>query len=115
MLPVVDIQSFSDEVLNEDHPVLLAVLEPGMNGQGQAETLDLVSQSFRSRIKVLQVEESSLEAFKGRYKVMGTPTFLLFHKGSERQRLLGMADKETLARFVNRTLGWNEETTVTNH
>ena len=109
MVSMVDIQSFGNEVLGDANPVLLAVLGAGGETANQVETLDTVSRRFQRKLKVCQVEENSLEAFKGRYHVMGTPTYLLFHKGREQERMLGVADKDSLAGFVARTLGWVEE------
>ncbi|WFS61459.1 thioredoxin family protein [Pseudodesulfovibrio thermohalotolerans] len=39
-----------------------------------------------------------------RFSVKGTPTFLLFHRGREVDRLIGESDGETLNEFVGTSL-----------
>ena len=106
---MVDLESFGNSVLADETPVLLAFLGTGREAQPQAEILAALSHIFSNRLRVCLVEEDSLEAFKGRYTVMGTPTYLLFHKGRECERMLGEADDECLIRFVRNVLGWREE------
>lgn len=103
MLPRVDINNLESEVLGQDLPVLLACLQSGPTVE-QEETLTAVHSGLDKTVKVLLVDEDSVEPFKNRFKVMGTPTFLLFHHGRERERMLGMADPDRLTSFVRSAL-----------
>ena len=50
------------------------------------------------------LEEDIVNGFKKMYGIKGPPVFLLFHRGQEKGRMLGMADKERLEVFLDQNL-----------
>ena len=59
----------------------------GPNVAHKAHALDMVSSGFKKM-----------------YSKKGTPVFLLFQRGQEMGRMLGMADQERLEAFLDRNL-----------
>ena len=51
-----------------------------------------------------QERGNELNGFKEMYAIKGTPGFLLFNRGEEKGRMLGLADKERLETFLARNL-----------
>ncbi|MBU0996153.1 MAG: thioredoxin family protein [Proteobacteria bacterium] len=70
-----------------------------------------VAASYNDILTVCMVSEEFLERFSQRYDVKGTPTFLFYRNGKERDRILGFTDRESLIAFLTRNLQSNYQTT----
>lgn len=104
MFKVVKADNFAHEVLEQDAPVLLAFLQDsGAPLEKQRRVLETFSQHFEN-IKCCVLDEYGSNSVKDKYNVFGTPTYLLFEEGREKDRLLGSIDIKSLEGFVLQTL-----------
>lgn len=94
----------SAEFLGQAKPTLVACLESKARAGRQIEALGAVAARFGERIRVLVVEEGEIPGLRNRLNVLGTPTFLLFQGGRERDRYLGEAESAELYDFVQHGL-----------
>ncbi|EPR37498.1 hypothetical protein dsx2_0844 [Desulfovibrio sp. X2] len=86
-------------------PVLVACLGSRERAAKQLEALGMVAERFGERLQVVILGEDEMPAARSRFNVLGTPTFLLYHGGKERDRYLGEAGSGSLCRFVQECLG----------
>ncbi len=100
MFKSVGTDNFSSEVLREQMPVLLARIRRDYGYKAQARILEGISKAYVKRLKVCILEENSIGTFK-KYGIDGSPAFVIFHRGDEKGRILGKADKNTLNHFVS--------------
>lgn len=104
------LDDFEKEVLQERKPVLILCMHRDPDFPGQIEVVErITAEVFGNRLKLLLLEEDSVEVFRKNYGVSGTPTFLIFSDGREMNRLLGQVDPRTLEEFLSRTLGVDNE------
>ena len=101
---VISNRNFEAEILATDRPVLLMCVSGGRVYAEQARVLNQLPEKYRKKVHVCCLEEDFINGFKEMYGIKGTPVFLLFHKGEEKGRLLGRADKERLETFLTRNL-----------
>ncbi len=94
---------FRTEVLDEKRPVLMACLSHDFRYSEQKEVLDSVSSKYGEALKVCLRDKETLGTFR-RFEIEGSPTFIIFHEGEERGRMLGKAERDTLSSFISRIL-----------
>jgi thioredoxin-like negative regulator of GroEL len=100
---IISNNNFEDEILVRDKPVLLMCVPGGQVYAEQEQVLNQLSGQYRKMVDICCLEEDFINGFKKMYSIKGTPVFLLFHRGQEMGRMLGMADKERLEAFLD----WN--------
>jgi len=100
----VGLDNFSSDVLGEVRPVLLLCLSKDASLEAQISEAEKVHQAYWRSLKTCLLKEDFLGAFMERYRVRGTPTFLIFSNGEERQRLLGKSSYQDLQQFIVQTL-----------
>ena len=100
----VDSENFQRLVLEEPSPVLLAWMRMEADNVRQKKMLAKLSGHYGEGLKVRLVEQGMTESFRERFDIRGTPTYLLFDNGVEKQRLLGEADEPTLVDFIRNNL-----------
>jgi hypothetical protein len=95
--------NFEDQVLRARQLVLLLCMT---NQQMLPYQMDVLQQhignSCNSDIRVCILEEDFIYAFSQMYNIVGLPIFLLFDRGKEIGRMLGMADPGHLRAFLAR-------------
>ena len=98
--------TFASDVLNWPLPVLLDLWAPWC-GPCRAMTPildDLAGQlSGRMRIAKLNVDENPITARQ--LNASGIPTMIIYHKGRELERIVGMQSKPALLRRLERVIG----------
>jgi thioredoxin 1 len=102
-IPSVDDETFSAEVLTSDLPVLVEfgavwcapcrALEPILNA---------LAQDGAGRWKVVAVDMDASPGIAAKHSVRGAPTVIVFSKGVEVGRHLGMTRRETLLALLDR-------------
>ncbi|MCF8142879.1 MAG: thioredoxin family protein [Deltaproteobacteria bacterium] len=98
-------EDFEYEVLKKKAPVLVMCIRNDSEIEGQVEMVNHVTAKlYGERLHVCLLAEECLGIFSERYKVSGTPTFLIFNDGKETGRLLGQVDGTTLKEFLSKTL-----------
>lgn len=97
-------QNFRDEVLSVHEPVLLLCMPSDDDFPDQIKILEHVARSCGTGVRVGFLNESCLESIKEVLQITGTPTFLIFYKAKEINRMLGLADRSTLGNFMKESM-----------
>lgn len=102
---IVGLEDFDREIVKAGMPVLVLCMHQDSEIDSQIEVVETVtSETYANRLKVCLLQEECVEVFREEYGVGGTPTFLIFSGGRERNRLLGEVDTGTLKEFLSRSL-----------
>ncbi|MEN8246816.1 MAG: thioredoxin family protein [Thermodesulfobacteriota bacterium] len=101
---IISNNNFEAEILTRDKPVLLMCVPGGRVYAEQVRVLEQLSDRYRKMVNICCLEEDFINGFKKMYNIKGTPVFLLFYRGQEIGRMLGMTDKERLEAFLDRNL-----------
>jgi len=99
--------NFVREVLEEGGPVLVLCMHRDDEFQEQITTIEGICGGYGERLKVCLVEEEFIGVFKKRFDVQGTPTFMIFIRGAEEGRRLGLVEEKTFKDFVSRVLSFH--------
>ena len=103
--------NFEGQVLQAPQPVLLLCMTKQQMLSNQIDVLrQHIDKRYNSDIRVYVLEEDFIYAFKQIYNIAGLPIFLLFDKGKEIGRMLGMADPGHLHAFLARYFPETEDT-----
>ena len=95
--------NFEAQVLRSPQPVLLLCMNNQEMLPDQIKVLrQTIESNYNSDIRVCLLEEDFIYAFKQMYHIAGLPIFLLFDKGKETGRMLGLADLGHLRAFLAR-------------
>jgi thioredoxin-like negative regulator of GroEL len=97
-------ENFEEEVLFEKKVVLLVCAADDDSFSKQLKVLENVAARYEKILKVGLLAQDSLEIFKKRLKIIGTPTFLLMMEGKEVSRILGVSDELTLTNLIDQHL-----------
>ena len=100
----VGVYNFEAEVIRERRPVFLACFDLNTKFEKRKEVINSISKIYGEALKICLLEEEFIGAFKERFNIHGTPTFLIFLEGKEKDRMLGQADQETLKSFIAQSL-----------
>jgi thioredoxin-like negative regulator of GroEL len=101
---LISLDNFESKVAKEKRPVLLACIRHDHEFKGQKEILKAISSKYGEILKVCLLDEDSIRPFMKNFEIEGTPTFLIFHEGKEKGRILGLTDIEKLTSFIIRNL-----------
>jgi hypothetical protein len=85
-------------------PVLVGCLHKNFEYKEQVEALQTIEQTFGEQLEICLLDVSLIKAFMQKFKIFGTPTFLILLAGKEKGRLLGQIRSEDLREFVLRIL-----------
>lgn len=96
--------NFVREVLEESRPVLVLCMHRDSEFQAQIDIIEGKCRSYGERLKACLIDEESIGAFKEKFNVKGTPTFMIFIGGTEKGRMLGQVEQKAFEDFVSRTL-----------
>lgn len=103
-LKLVGAYNFESEVIREQKPVFLSCFDRNIKFEKRKEAINSISKIFGDALKVCVLKEDFIGVFKEKYNIYGTPTFLVFFGGEEKDRMLGQADQETLKSFIAHAL-----------
>lgn len=103
MFTIVGKKNIKVEVLKAKRPVLLAYIRQDYGYIEQKKAVEAISKRYADALKICLLDESSIGTFK-RCGIDGSPAFVIFHKGEEKGRKLGKADKVTLGEFISEVL-----------
>jgi thioredoxin 1 len=99
----VDEETFADEVLAAEVPVLV---EFGAKWCGPCRALEPVlhrlADEAEGRWKIATIDIDESPALAAKYSVRGAPTMMVFTAGVERARHLGLTRHETLTALIER-------------
>ena len=100
MFSLIRIDNFETKTEKKKSPFLLAVIGSGINSKEQIDNLKSLSERCSDDFDIYLAEEDSTEAFRAKFGLEGTPTFLILEQGKEKNRMLGRVTINDLAVFV---------------
>ena len=105
-------ENFTEEVIVEKKPVLLVCMAHDDGFSKQLKVLKDVTERYEKELKVGLLAQDSMEIFKKRLLIIGTPTFLLMREGKEIIRILGVSDQGTLTTLIDQHLSAHQSGNV---
>lgn len=100
MIHFITPDNFIEEVISEERPMLLLCMPSDDDFPSQLRLIQVIAGEHEPWLKVGLLVEAFLESFKMKLGVAGTPTFLVFHDGKEKGRMLGLTDHRGLEEFL---------------
>ncbi len=93
--------SFQDKVLNSDKPVLVDFWAPWCAPcRMLAPVLEEIGEEMSDKVKIMKLNVDNNQSIAANYGIMGIPTMILFNKGQEVDRLIGMYPKEHIVSWL---------------
>lgn len=110
-IKLIKLKEFDEEICSEGRPVLILCVRRDYQFSSQTDLirnlLERADQGCSIALKVCLMDEESPEEFNDRLDLQGSPAFLLYENGKEKDRLLGVADEARLKGFLRNSLGWS--------
>lgn len=98
--------SFSDDVLNADQPVLVDFWAPWCGPcRALTPTINALAEEFEGRAKVGKVNVDENPETAVEYGVRSIPTLLIIHNGEVVDQTMGVVPREQLASKLEAVLG----------
>lgn len=97
-------QAIDVEIQDERAPLLVAFLKRNERYPAQVGVLEDACREYGKSLRCFLYNSDYLDTATERFAVQGTPTFLLFSRGREVNRLIGESDRATLDEFVRDAL-----------
>ena len=95
--------NFNTDILLKKMPVLLAFIRRDYDYKQQTKILDNIAKKHGKKLEIYLFDETSAGLFV-KFGIEGSPAFIIFHKGQEKNRMLGKADNDSLSAFVSSSL-----------
>jgi thioredoxin-like negative regulator of GroEL len=97
-------ENFEEQVILGKVPFLLLCMPHNEGFSKQLEVIEAIAEKYQKELKVGVLAEESIELFKKRLRIIGSPTFLLLAEGIEVNRILGVVGKKTLTDLIDKHL-----------
>jgi len=109
-IKLIKFNDFDHEIDSTSRPVLMLCIRRDYQFGSQTDLIrDVLGRAAEGcpiDLKVCLVDDESNFALRDKLDIQGIPAFLLFDKGKEKDRLLGVAAEERLRGVLNCALGW---------
>jgi thioredoxin 1 len=100
-----DEESFADDVLRADEPILVAFGSPSsLESVALDKTLDEIAPKYEERVGLVRYDVSEQPELMRRFDVKRVPTLVLFKRGAEVERREGNLSAQELARLLDKHL-----------
>jgi len=104
-LSAVTDQSFEQEVIKSDVPVLVDFWAEWCHPCKMiAPTVHKLAEEYQGKAKVFQLNVDENNQTPSRYGVRGIPTLILFKGGAETDRIVGATSRDNIARMLDKAL-----------
>jgi len=104
MITFINNRNYATEIDKAVKPVLLLCMPKGPDFSNQSMLLNQIAEKYKNNLKVCLLEEELINGFRQMLHIKGTPVYLLFFRGKEKGRMLGMAAEEQMTAFLFRYL-----------
>ena len=95
--------SFETEVLQSDQPVLVDFWAEWCGPcRMLAPTIEAVAEQYSSSASVVKLNVDDNPQSAANYGIKGIPTMILFNKGREVERIVGVTGKESIGRLIEK-------------
>jgi thioredoxin 1 len=99
-------EAFNQIVLKATQPVLVDFYADWCGPcRMLAPTIEKLAKVYQGRVIVCKVNVDNLPALASQYGIQGIPAVLVFDKGKEVQRLVGVRSQSTYAKVLDKLLG----------
>jgi len=100
-LKEVNQDSFENEVIKSDIPVLIDLWAPWCGPcRALHPIVEQVAEDFSEKLKVMKLNIDASPAIASKYQVMSIPTLLLFSKGEVTIQIIGLVSKDKIAKKI---------------
>lgn len=97
--------SFQDEVLNAEHPVLVDYWAEWCGPCKMiAPILDEIAQEYAGRLQIAKLNIDENPATPPKYGIRGIPTLMLFKNGGVEATKVGAVSKSQLTAFIDQNI-----------
>ena len=104
-LPAVTVETFEQEVLQADTPVLVEFTAEWCAPCRQLKPILVeLQQEWAGRIRIVEFDVDQDPKFALKYRIFGVPTLLLFVDGKVRERVTGLRPKSQLVKKFGKYL-----------
>ncbi|TVM18867.1 hypothetical protein DPQ33_05255 [Oceanidesulfovibrio indonesiensis] len=97
-------QDFECAIRRETGRVLVACLRQDFDTLEQEEHLKAVARKYDGQFRIWVLDAHGQDVFHVKHHIVGTPTYVLFENGVEKDRTFGKLNSQALAEFVSRTI-----------
>jgi thioredoxin 1 len=99
-------QSFEQDVLNSDQPVLVDFwAEWCAPCKALTPVIEQIAQQYEGRARFVKMNVDDHNQVATKFNVRGLPTLIVFKNGAEAERVTGMKSKENISQMIERALG----------
>ena len=99
-------QSFEQEVLKSDQPVLVDFWAEWCHPcKMLLPAVEQVAEKYQGKAKVVKLNIDDSGQTPQRLGIKGIPTLILFNGGTEAERVVGNTSKDNISRMIDRALG----------
>ena len=99
-------QSFENDVLKSDRPVLVDFWAEWCHPcKMLAPAVAQVAETYEGKAKFVKMNVDDNNQVPPRFGIKGIPTLILFKDGAEAERVVGSTSKENISRMIDRALG----------
>ena len=100
-LKEVNQDSFENEVIKSDIPVLIDLWAPWCGPcRALHPIVEKVAEDFSGKLKVMKLNIDESPSIAGKYQVMSIPTLLLFSKGEVEIQIIGLVSKDKIVKKI---------------
>ncbi len=91
------LQSFTEEVLNSDEPVLVDFYASWCGPcKMMSPLIDELAEEMQGTARVYKVDIDQAQELAQKYRIMSVPTFMIFKGGEVKEQVLGAVPKQQL-------------------
>jgi thioredoxin 1 len=101
--PAVTDQTFQNEVLNSQIPVLVDFWAEWCGPcKALAPTLEEIAEEMKTKVRVMKLDVDANQNMASQFGIRSIPTMILFKNGKAVDQIMGKVPKDTLVSFISK-------------